>query len=112
MDFAAEILGLRRELAELRQEMSGSEDIGAGAGGAELTPVQITGGSGENHIANVHENGTHYVATESGVTLKVMNIAATESLALNQWEDAWKQTWDNGGVDEEYWTINPKGIVR
>ena len=92
---------MRRRICAL--ERGGlQEDLSPDAGGAELTPVIVTGGTGTNHTADIYADGLDVAATESGATLKILYIAATESVTVGERLGAWRQKWS--GAEE--WTAD------
>jgi len=79
--------------------------VGAGASGA-YTVIKIKSKVDyETYIADVYGNGKHNAATEADVTIKILEIASTETMPNNRYFFARYYTWDNGGEDAEYLTI-------
>ena len=77
-----------------------------GAGAASLVaPIKITsGGPGDTYVGNVYENGADVTATETGVTIKVLQIASGETVPANTWFLASKQWYSSMSV--QYWTVD------
>ena len=74
-----------------------------GGGGVAMSPIKITGGGpGENHTGNVYGNGKDQAATETSVTIKVLQIDSGETIPTDTWLPAWKQVWSG----TEYWTVD------
>jgi len=89
--------------------------VRSSASGTSAAPVQIVSGTGEDHVGNVFANGKNAGATESSVAVKVLQIAAGESIPSGTWLMAWKQRWagagessssSTGGTGDEFWTVD------
>ena len=84
-----------------------TEDIrfnfGIGSGGSGgISPVKLTSKVDDTtYLGDVYGNGTDAAATETGVTIKVEEIAAGETVRLGIRFSAHKQKWS--GVDQ--WTL-------
>lgn len=76
--------------------------IGSAIGGGGMTPVMITSGSGADHVGNVYGNGTDTTATETGVVIKVLQIASGAVIPANTYLFATKIKWSG----TKQWTVD------
>jgi len=57
-------------------------------------PVKITGRTNYNtYTCTVYANGTDAAATATGVTLRILDVATTETIPNNTYLPAWQQYW-------------------
>lgn len=70
--------------------------------GGGMTPVKITSGSGADHVGNVYGNGIDTAATETGVTIKVLQIATGAVIPANTYLWATKIKWSG----TKQWTVD------
>jgi hypothetical protein len=74
-----------------------------GAGGG-MVAVEITSKVDDTtYLGDEYRNGTDVAATNTGVTIRVLQIAAGETIPNNTIFPAWRQKWSG----TEQWTIDP-----
>ncbi len=79
------------------------QSAGGGGGGTLLRPIKITSRTDDTtYVADLYGNGTDVAATEIGVTVRVLQIAAGETIPNDTILPSWKQAW--AGTSQ--WTID------
>ncbi len=73
-------------------------------GGTAMIKI-MSGGPGDTYTANVYGNGKNQSITEVGATIKVLQIASTETIPVNTWLVATRQKWGPAETEQIYWTI-------
>jgi len=73
-----------------------------GGGGGTVSLIKITsGGPGDTYIGNVYGAGKDATASETGVTIKILQIAVTDTVPSGTWLIAHKFAW--AGTDKGDW---------
>lgn len=68
-----------------------------------ITPVTLTAKTNYNtYTGDVYGDGTDAAATESGVTIRILQISASETIPLPLTLPAWKQPWSGVAA----WTVD------
>jgi len=90
------------EDGEVTQYHWGDIDLPILGTGGGMTPVKITSGSGTDHVGSVYANGVDAMATETGVTIKVLQIATGAVIPVNTLLWATKLKW----AGTKQWTVD------